>query len=186
MKKNILLIALLSSLSFGATDANMTQEHNVTQMGAQAIKKMMKTLNQAVMSAMKDGGAKKAANVCADSATDIEKSVNKSFSNITIKRATLQPRNQNNMALADEAKMLEEMMKSNSKKLLTVKVDENNYKVFKPVYMMKKCLSCHGDETTRNKDAYAIIQAKYKNDKALGYKEGDFRGAFIADINLSH
>jgi nitrate reductase cytochrome c-type subunit len=111
--------------------------------------------------------------------------VNESLSNITIKRVTLQPRNPNNAASPDETKILEELAKHKSKNLKTVQVSPTHYKVYKPIYMMKKCLSCHGDDATRNKEANAVIQAKYKTDKALNYKEGDFRGAFVADINLS-
>ncbi|MBN2825007.1 MAG: DUF3365 domain-containing protein, partial [Campylobacterales bacterium] len=68
---------------------------------------------------------------------------------------------------------------------LTVEISKNHYKVYQPIYMMKMCLSCHGDNATRDKQADAIIQAKYTSDKAVGYKEGDFRGVFVADINLS-
>lgn len=179
MKKLFLLLTAVSTLSFASNDVN------VTKMGDEAIKKMMKTLKGAVMGAMKDGGPKKTAEVCSSSATDIEKSVNDSFKNITIKRTTLQPRNPDNMATEDEAKVLAEYAKSNSKKLVTVKISDGHYKVYSPIYMMKMCVKCHGDDKARNKEADAIIQAKYKTDKANGYKEGDFRGAFVADIKLS-
>ena len=179
MKNLFLLLSAASTLSFASTDVN------VTKVGDEAIQKMIKTLKGAVMGAMKDDGPKKTAEVCSTNATDIEKSVNDSFNNITIKRATLKPRNPDNMATADEAKVLEEYAKSNSKELVTVKVGEDHYKVYHPIYMMKMCVKCHGDDKARNKEADAIIQAKYKDDKANGYKEGDFRGAFVADINLS-
>jgi|GEM_PF-1401528 len=185
MKKIFLLLTMVSTLSFSSTGTNVTQEANVTLMGDKAIKKMMKTLKEAVMGAMKDGGPKKTAVVCSENATSIEKSVNDTFSNITIKRATLKPRNPDNMATADEAKVLEEMAKTNSKELVTVKLGDNHYKVYHPIHMMKMCVKCHGDDKSRNKEADAIIQAKYKDDKANGYKEDDFRGAFVADINLS-
>ncbi|MBN2824166.1 MAG: DUF3365 domain-containing protein, partial [Campylobacterales bacterium] len=179
MKKTLILLTAAASLTFASNDVN------VTQMGDEAIQKMMKTLKEAVMGAMKDGSPKKTAEVCSSSATDIEKSVNDTFKNITIKRATLQPRNPDNMATPDEAKVLEEYAKTNSKELVTVQVGENHYKVYQPIYMMKMCVTCHGDDSARDKEADSIIQAKYKDDKANGYKENDFRGAFVADINLS-
>jgi len=185
MKKTFLLLALTSTLSFASNDANTTQELNVTKMGDKAIQKMIKTLKGAVMGAMKDGGPEKTAEVCSTSATDIEKSVNDSFSNITIKRTTRKPRNPDNMATEDEAKVLTEMAKNNSKELVTVQLGENHYKVYHPIHMMKMCVKCHGDDESRNKKADAIIKAKYKNDLSNGYKENDFRGAFVADINLS-
>ncbi len=183
MKKLVLSLTLASALAFG--DTNTTYDLNVTQIGNEAIQKMMQTLKDAVMGAMKEGGAKKTAEVCSSSATDIEKSVNDSFPNITIKRATLKPRNPDNMATEDEAKVLEEYAKTNSKELVTLKMGENHYKVYQPIYMMKMCVACHGEDGTRDKQADTIIQAKYTNDQANGYKEGDFRGVFVADINLS-
>jgi len=179
MKKTLLLLTLASTLSFASNDVN------VTQMGDQAIKKMMKTLKEAVMGAMKDGGPEKTAQVCASSAVSIEKSVNDGFKNITVKRTTLKPRNPNNMATPDEAKVLQEMAKTNSKELVTVQLGENHYKVYQPIHMMKMCVTCHGDDASRHPKADAIMKAKYKDDQSNGYKEGDFRGAFVADINLS-
>jgi len=48
--------------------------------------------------------------------------------------------------------------------------------------MGKACVKCHGDVKKMNKEAYGIILKRYPDDKAIGYKEGDFRGAFIAEI----
>jgi len=183
MKKIVLSLALVSALAFG--DTNTTQDLNVTQMGNEAIQKMMQTLKDAVMGAMKEGGAKKTAEVCSNSATDIEKSVNDSFPNITVKRATLKPRNLDNRATPDEAKVIETYAATNSKELTTVKLGENHYKVYQPIYMIKMCVACHGEDGARDKQADTIIQAKYTSDQANGYKEGDFRGVFVADINLS-
>jgi len=186
MRKSFLLLAMVSTLSLAQADTHTTNDLNATQLGEDAIKKMMKTLKEAVMGAMKEGGPKKTAQVCSTSATAIEKSVNDTLTNVYVKRITSKPRNPDNMASEEELKVLAEMEKSNAKGSLTIKVSDTHYKVYQPIRMMKMCVKCHGDDASRNKEADAIIQAKYTTDKAVGYKEGDFRGAFVADINLSN
>jgi hypothetical protein len=49
-----------------------------------------------------------------------------------------------------------------------------------PIFVQKTCLMCHGDmisEPVR----YALAE-RYPDDKATGYKEGDFRGVFWVEF----
>src|SRR5690606_11358920 len=49
---------------------------------------------------------------------------------------------------------------------------------YKPIKIgMPACLSCHGDtKKDISAETLKIINAKYPEDKAIDYKEGDFRG----------
>jgi len=169
----------------GITSSILMSDTNVTALGEDAIMSMVKSLKHTLKGAIKEGGMVNGANVCKDSAVAVEKDVNDKLNNIVVKRVTTKPRNINNTPSQDELKVLNEFKKTNSKKSVTIKIDENHYKVYKPIYMeMKVCVACHGDEKTLNKKAYDIIKANYKEDKAIGYKKDDFRGAFVADIIL--
>ncbi|SHO80291.1 Cytochrome c family protein [hydrothermal vent metagenome] len=178
MIRKIILITTLSSIM-------LISDTNVTNMGKDAIISMAKTLKSTLKGAIKDGGIINGANVCKDSAVSVEKDVNSKLNNIIVRRVTTKPRNIANLPLDDELKVLNEIKKNGSKKLVTVKIDNNHYKVYKPIYMKKVCLACHGDKSKIDKEAYKVIKDNYKNDKAVGYKENEFRGAFIANIILN-
>jgi cytochrome c len=50
--------------------------------------------------------------------------------------------------------------------------------------MMKPlCLNCHGEPGKQiNEATFNAIKAKYPKDKAMGYKEGDFRGLWVVKV----
>ena len=46
------------------------------------------------------------------------------------------------------------------------------------------CLKCHGTEETRDAGASRAIQERYPEDRAVGYRENDLRGAFWIEAKL--
>ncbi len=55
---------------------------------------------------------------------------------------------------------------------------------YKPIMIgMPTCLQCHGDKNSMDKDALAIINDKYPQDKATGYKEKELRGMWKIKLN---
>lgn len=110
---------------------------------------------------------------------------------IEIKRTSLRIRNPSNAPDKLEKKMLEKWDKiaKAGKELPEYefdKVSENEFRYYKPLKVATMCLTCHGQPA---KDLSTTIKAKYPNDKALGYKEGDFRGLIrvsVKPINLSN
>jgi nitrate reductase cytochrome c-type subunit len=155
----------------------------------QAIMKLGKTLKGEVVKNMKKFGPQSTAYYCYKNAVAITKKINSTYpKGVTVKRISLKVRNKNNYpASQDEVSMLKKLetkVKEGKKlpKLIVEKISNNHYKVYKPIFVAKKCLTCHGDAKHRNKDAYKTIKEKYPNDKAIGYKVGDLRGAFVADI----
>jgi len=61
--------------------------------------------------------------------------------------------------------------------------DKLVYRYYFPLKVLKLCLTCHG---TPGKDikpeVYEAIKRKYPEDKAIGYREGDFRGVVRVEI----
>lgn len=49
-----------------------------------------------------------------------------------------------------------------------------------PIVMQPLCLTCHGE--TLPPDVAASLQAKYPQDQATGFAEGDFRGVFWVEF----
>jgi len=184
MKKAIILSAILS-----VSLLNATTNKEIKIEAKAAIMKMGKTLKANMKKNMKKGGALQAAKFCSNKATDIEKDINTKYKKgISVKRISLKYRNPDNAPVDDEKIILEQIQRdfNNGKKIpkmIVKQISKNEYKVYKPIFLEKKvCLKCHGDIQHRNKKAYKIIKSKYQNDKAIDYKAGDFRGAFVAKI----
>ncbi|WP_457748344.1 Tll0287-like domain-containing protein [Sulfurimonas sp.] len=180
---------VLPMMLVGVTFLNASTNQEIMAEGKAAIMKMGKTLKSHMKQNMKAGGPVQAAQFCSQEAVKIEKDVNKTYKKgIHVKRISLKYRNPQNKPTADEAKVLQQMQKEYKagKKIapmIVKQVATNEYKVYKPIFIAKNvCLVCHGDVATRSEAAYKIIHKKYPHDKAIDYKKGDLRGAFVADI----
>lgn len=55
-------------------------------------------------------------------------------------------------------------------------------RVIKPIVVEAPCLNCHGAADRIHPDVKAVLAAKYPNDAAVGYAEGDLRGALWAEV----
>jgi len=47
--------------------------------------------------------------------------------------------------------------------------------------LIRECLKCHGD-ISKNKELSDFMHEYYPEDKAVGYKMGDLRGAILVEI----
>ena len=185
MKRIILSMMLLLS----ATLLSAVTNKEIKLEAKTAIMKMGSTLKSHMKENMKQGGPLQAAKFCSQEAVKIEKEVNKSYKNgISVKRISLKYRNPDNKPTVDEAKVLEQIQNDVNEhkkvpKMIVKQISQHKYKVYKPIFINKNvCLVCHGDAQTRSDAAYKTIKEKYPNDKAIDYKKGDFRGAFVAEI----
>jgi len=185
MKKIALSMMLVASTTLlsAATNKEIKQEAKV------AIMKMGKTLKVHMKQNMKAGGPMQAAKFCSSEASDLVKKANNGYKKgVSVKRVSLKYRNPADKPTVDEAKVLEQIQEDVNvgkkvPKMIVKEISKNSYKVYKPLFIKKGvCLTCHGDAQTRDPEAYKFIKAKYPDDKAIGYKEGDFRGAFVVTI----
>ena len=176
-------ILLLINFNLNANEKVIEKE------AKEVIKQMATTLKANVKKNMKKGGVVEVAKFCSLKAKEIEHSINKSYKKgISVKRISLKYRNIEDKPTKDEEEVLKNLQKDfeQNKKLPSLvvkKVDKETYKVYKPIFIEKQlCLKCHGDIKTRDKEAYKIIKKVYPKDKAIDYKLGDLRGAFVATI----
>lgn len=56
----------------------------------------------------------------------------------------------------------------------------------KPIAIEGACLSCHGDPGQLSEPVKAALAAKYPEDKATGYQNGDLRGALWAEVPIKN
>lgn len=62
--------------------------------------------------------------------------------------------------------------------------DGRYLRYMRPLVTAKMCLNCHGQVTEIPHAVMSQLQRRYPNDKALGYSEGDVRGAVSVRIAL--
>lgn len=121
----------------------------------------------------------KSVEFCHESAIPLTEKYWQEYRRVTsVKRTSLKIRNPKNKPDSYEKKLLLTWQKMKKEgrplppfHLETISSDEVRY--YKPLTIEAMCLTCHGQPSG---DLAKTIQLKYPMDKAIGYKEGDFRG----------
>lgn len=140
-----------------------------------------KTLLSNVANAIKKGGTEYAVDFCNTSAISITDSIADLYT-VDIQRVTNKPRNPDNyLATAKDSlvwnRMIEFTQNEGRLPVGSLESDETDYFYYKPIAMgMPTCVQCHGEANDINPRTKDIINKRYPNDQATGYKTGDFRG----------
>jgi V8-like Glu-specific endopeptidase len=148
--------------------------------GKKVVKATFKKMGGEVEAKMKKGGVKETVPFCNKEASKLISSMQEKF-NVSIKRTSLKLRNEDNTPTAGEQKVLEKFaaIVEKGEKLKPIVEQDQAGKIhfYAPIKLKKKCLTCHGQVGSSMEQASdSIIKKLYPNDKATGYKEGDFRG----------
>jgi len=177
MKKYFLFALIVPAITFAGAPSERAQE------GKELIKSFATELKTSLKGAVKKGGFSKGVDVCSVRAPEIARL--NSDENWTVSRTSLKPRNSNNRPTTTEQKVLldfEAQLKSGtpvSQLVYTNTMKENGVEEFhlmKAIPTQGLCLSCHGQNLSE--DVTKILNERYPDDSATGYKEGDIRGAF--------
>ena len=186
--KKIITISLISIFAI-ANEANVTiSNEEAIKEGVKYIKMLGKELKVNVKKRLQaDPSGIEAAKFCSEKAAEMAKEVAKNFpENVKVRRVAVKYRNPNNKP--DEIdlevlKKMEEGLKAQNLPKKPIVVDVNGTKrVYVPLIVEKACLKCHGDPKNMNSMVKRIIKEKYPEDKAVGFREGDLRGAVVAEI----
>jgi len=188
--KKILILPLIATAIFANENNTTTKEQMppVVKEGIKYIKMVGKELKSNVKAKMQeDKSGVKAAEFCANNAKEVMQKVTKNFpENVKVRRVALKYRNPNNKPDSVDLEVLTKMQEALKNQTLQKKpqvVDVNGTKrVYVPLIVEKACLKCHGDINSMNPQIKKIIAKKYPNDKAVNFKEGDLRGAVVAEI----
>lgn len=191
MKKIIFLSIIgliVSCAEVQKAEVPKDKEQKIAQIGEETSMKLLKTLKGELISAMQKGGPNEAVEVCSKKAMALTSQIEKE-TGYSIKRTTFKYRNPANAPDKYEAEALryfEESIKQGKMPPYYIRaINENGkvvYQYYKPLKVEGVCLTCHGDPQLMDKDLLQKIKAIYPNDKAVGYKEGDFRGVVRVNI----
>lgn len=132
-------------------------------------------LSGALSKSIKDGGLQNALSFCNVNAIPLTDSLSKTY-DVTIKRTSLNYRNENNKPSQKEEQILRkfESSKNNDELMQPIFNVENEIKSFyAPIIVQNACLKCHGAKS--GSSIYDEINTLYPDDKATGYLQGDLR-----------
>ena len=171
----------LSLSAPGANAADYTDEINASRA---TVKEFMQTLKKELQAGMQAGGPINAVSVCNLTAPGIANtySVRNGWE---VGRTSLKLRNPNNAPDDWERAVLEdfEERKLAGEDPMQMEYHEvvqqnggSELRYMKAIPVSKPCLACHGE--TPDSIVKTRIEKLYPHDQALGYKEGDIRGAF--------
>ena len=111
---------------------------------------------------------------------------------LIIRRVSFKNRNPNNIPDAYESRILHLIEKDYANGTLkgyyedfATTSGEKAYKYMEPIIIKELCLHCHDTKDAIDPEVLVQIKKLYPNDKAMGYKTGDLRGAIFVTLPVS-
>lgn len=182
IRTSLLAIGLIATVSFA-----QESKEDAIKIGNEAFKTMLQKMGGGLKSHLKKGGPIAAAEYCSINAQSMTAEINKGLKDgVTIKRVSLNPRNQINTPTKDEKIILEslENLKAQGVILPPYFLEEmpnGDYKYYKPIVIDKPvCLKCHGNISGNKVGNW--MKEHYPQDKAINHKMGDIRGVAVVEI----
>jgi len=186
--KRLLVFAFLCMGSIGSANASEGDE-NVTA-ARKLVKEFFSELKGELQTAMKAGGPVTAIAVCNVKAAQVTYGLAQR-SGWDVGRTSLKLRQKKNRPDAWETEVLKsfEARKAMGENIKTMEQSEvvevagkKIFRYMKAIPTAKLCLTCHGTEIKSEVDK--ALQNLYPDDQAVGFKEGDLRGAFTFSKTL--
>ena len=161
----------------------------IAKVGHEASTKLMKTLGGQLKAAMQSGGPETALQVCQQAAQPLTASTSDSFTGAEVSRVSLRHRNPVNTPGAEARAVLEKWESSHAagealpaEEIVALSGEEALF--LKPIMVQAICLNCHGDPGAFSPVLRTKLSKLYPDDRAIGFAEGDLRGAFQVRIRL--
>lgn len=189
---SLLLIWSCNNAEREISQPSDSETKKMVSYGDAIVYELVKTLKTAVKTTIDTAGPVAAISVCNIEAMPLTKKVkDEAPRDVSIKRTSYQFRNPANepddlesMALDHYMSLIEtgeEIPPFYAQKIVEGEITYYNY--YKPMKMENLCLLCHGDAATIPPNVQTKLHELYPNDKATGYKEGDFRGLIRVRFN---
>jgi len=159
--KSAMLFALVMGLGLGSHEAE------------EAATELKQALGQTLKAVVAEKGPAGAIEFCSLQAIPMTAQVSERLG-VALTRVTDRPRNPDNLASADEIKLLQRIrhdIKEGQMKAI-YQVGEVFYS---PLRVQEVCLNCHGSELTP--ELQSSLTERYPADQAKGYSLGELRGA---------
>ncbi|MFY0674597.1 MAG: DUF3365 domain-containing protein [Bacteroidia bacterium] len=157
------------------TEVEATDFSHYSSLGDSITKVAFTQLSSRLKSVIDTAGFSGAVDYCSVHAIPLTSEVAEKYG-VTLSRISNKYRNPFNIARNSDGEILDAMATDVKPSVIE---DAESVTYYKPIKTMALCLNCHGKEgETLNEEAYAAIKSKYPEDLAVGYSEGELRGAW--------
>ncbi|GAB4116611.1 MAG: DUF3365 domain-containing protein [Acidobacteriota bacterium] len=162
----------------------------ISQTGRGIASALMERLGGELQAALREGGPVHAISICSERALPLTAEITQAHEGVSVKRVTSRYRNPANAPDPMEQLALQafETAAAEGSPLpgpLVQKLRRNDgtvYRYYQPLRAATLCLTCHGAPEQMPETLKAAIRERYPEDRAVGYKEGDFRGAIRVEF----
>lgn len=181
-----LIIYILSIFFISKTCADQLDRSQIEMEMKATAEEFIQSLGATLKSSLSAGGPEAAISICETVAPSLANSLSKT-TGWKISRVSRKPRNPL-LGIPDswEVKQLDSFSKSINTDINTDKLEvfvaerKNNQLIIrymKALPVRPVCLTCHGSEAEIPDVVSKALQKRYPNDRAIGYKIGNIRGA---------
>ena len=146
---------------------------------------LMETLTEELI----DGGPVQALRVCSEVAQAIATA--HSHDGVLVRRVSRKVRNPADTPDAYEREVLVQFaarLEGGQPLEASVEVVEHDgqrtLRYLRPIRIMEPCLTCHGGREQMDPELLSVLDERYPNDAATGYRDGDLRGAISVSVAL--
>lgn len=175
------LAVFLFVILFASTASSMDKQ-TALEKGRVAARALNDILRAKLSEALTGAGPAGAMSVCSSQAQALTAEIREN-QGVEVKRTTLKLRNPKNAPDPYEQELLERLDAKAAEGSLPDEVFEPRredgrrvYRYAKPLTIAPLCLSCHGLEEEIPADVRGRLEEQYPEDRATGYRPGDFRG----------
>ncbi len=171
----VLLLAACRSTPPAPSEAEIQQARD-------ALTPLRQGLRQALQSALAGGGPVAAVEVCAAQAPSIAAAAARP--GVALGRTSHRLRNPANAPRPWATPLLEAYRtepRDQAPPHRAVRLGDRGLGYVEPIWVEKPCLTCHGESIAP--EVATLIAARYPNDAARGFREGDLRGLFWVELS---
>ncbi len=146
----------------------------------EAVGRFKRELKGALTAALTEGGPIHALTVCQREAPRLAAAASRP--GLTVGRATLRPRNPDNLATGWQLDAYHALEQATDRATATFSAElpSGGFAYAEPLVIDGVCLTCHGSVGS---DVAAALRERYPDDRATGYAPGDFRGIAWAEVS---
>ena len=187
MKKILILVLVISSFCFSFAE-ELTLE-KVKEVALKASLEVESVLKKELKKSKRESGTKGMTDFCINESVKIIEKIDMKYGpKVSIKRISLNNRNDKSKVMKSEMKILQsfDLIQQSDAYLpnqIVQIVDDNTYKVYSPIEMKSRdCKKCHGLDKRVDKESKKRFSQVYKNENGYGYKSGEVRGAVLITI----
>ena len=197
----LLLAAPLAALALGAAEApvksafitvDTPESAEVRKLGEAAINRLAVRMVHEVNTALANGEPERAVDTLHLRDLPMTNGTVAGLPRITaLKRTSLRLRSPGNAPDAADQLALEEVLRQlesgdAAPSVLVQRAElppaAPEWRVYKPIGIMPKCLACHGDPAEQSETLHATLRHYYPDDQATGYTPGAWRGVLRVTV----